>query len=123
MTSGQGQKLLEGLLMELVSRIPGALAAGLVDLDGFVMVGAGQWASTHRLGLVAAGALNVAEHALAELSLGVLENMHVRGRDGSVVLIRAGKDVVLVVATDGQAKIGTVLAPASEVAARIEGIA
>ncbi len=95
-------------------------AAAIVSTDGLVMASyIPEGIDDDRLGAMSAAMLSLGERAAMELGRGELEQVLVKGRDGFIILIHAGRDAVLTVLTSRTARLGLIFLDVKRTAAEI----
>lgn len=97
-------------LKTLVSSTPDLEGAATVSLDGLVLASvlpAGT--DEDRVSAMAAALLSLGERTSDELARGSLEQVYVKGSNGYIILMAAGREAVLEVIAGQGAKLGMVL--------------
>jgi predicted regulator of Ras-like GTPase activity (Roadblock/LC7/MglB family) len=97
-------------LKTLVSNTPDLEGAATVSLDGLVLASvlpAGT--DEDRVSAMAAALLSLGERTSDELARGSLEQVYVKGSNGYIILMAAGREAVLEVIAGQGAKLGMVL--------------
>ena len=101
---------IEGVLKLLVNSSPDIQGAALVTVDGLPIASAlPQGADEDRISAMAAAVLSMGERTVAELQRGALEEVHVKGSSGHVVLIQAGPEAVLETISGSGGKLGLII--------------
>jgi hypothetical protein len=101
---------IEGVLKLLVNSSPDIEGAALVTVDGLAIASAlPQGADEDRISAMAAAVLSMGERTVAELQRGTLEEVHVKGSSGHIVLIQAGPEAVLETISGSAGKLGLIL--------------
>ncbi len=85
-------------------------AAAVVSVDGLPIASAlPENVSPDRVAAMSAAMLSLGEGFCRELKRGTLEQVHVKGENGHVVLLAIGDKAVLTVLANEQAKLGIIL--------------
>lgn len=101
---------IEQILRSFVSSTAEVQGAALVSMDGLPLYAAlPTGTEENRVAAMAAALLALGERTLRELQRGELEQVYVKGKEGYVLVLRAGDDAVLEVITSNQAKLGLIL--------------
>jgi uncharacterized protein len=89
---------------------PEILAAALISQDGLVIASALKTEqSSERISAMSASILSLGEQIGKETDLGKLEQVHIQGETGHVVLMAVGEKAVLTTVVEAQAKMGIIL--------------
>lgn len=100
---------LQQTLHEVKTTIPGVEAAAIVSAEGLTIASVlPPDFDEERLVAMTAALLDVGQRTAAELALGQLEQVYIRGANGYVVMIPAGMDAVITVVLGKDAKLGLV---------------
>ncbi|GLR66229.1 hypothetical protein GCM10010909_09090 [Acidocella aquatica] len=102
------------LLSALNSSSADIQASALISTDGFVIasvLAAGM--DEDRVSALIAATLSLGERTAMELSRGSLEQVMISGRQGSVLIVRAGRDAVMCAIAAKSAKLGQLFQEAS----------
>ncbi len=111
---------LNSILAGLSASNPEIEACALVSSDGLVMASNfPPGMDEDRLGAMTAALLGMGERTSRELGRGELEQIHVQGKQGLVMLMGAGAEGVLAALCSGKAKLGLVLLDVTRAAAEI----
>ncbi len=97
-------------LKTLVANTPDVEGAATVSLDGLILASvlpAGT--DEDRVSAMAAALLSLGERTAEELARGTLEQVYVKGNNGYIILMQAGKEAVLETIAGPGAKLGMVL--------------
>lgn len=101
---------LDRILAELVSQVPEIEAASVVSFDGLPMASAlPDTMDEDRVAAMSAALLSLGERAAEGLGRGELSQVYVEGENGTVFLISADDEAVLVAVAARHAKIGLML--------------
>lgn len=97
------------VLQELIKNT-GLEGASLVSADGLPIASVLKpGMEEDRLAAMSAAILSLGERVSEELAKGVLEQITIKGADGYVILTGVGRDAVMVVLADNNAKLGLLL--------------
>lgn len=108
-TSSRSSRL-ERILAELVGQVPEVEAASVVSFDGLAMASAlPAGMDEDRVAAMSAALLSLGERAAEGLGRGALSQVFVEGENGTVFLISADDEAVLVAVTAKGAKTGLML--------------
>lgn len=111
---------LEAALADLLRALPEIEAAALVTVDGLPMASAlPDGMNEDRVAAMSAALLSLGERAADGLGRGGLAQVSIEGEDGSVHLLAAGEEAVLVAVTAAGAKAGLVLFELRRTAAQL----
>lgn len=89
---------------------PEVEAAALISPDGLIIASALKpEINADRISAMSASILSLGEGISKETGLGFLEQVHIQGRDGHIVLMAAGEKAVLTALITAQAKMGVLL--------------
>ena len=105
------------ILSALNSRTAGIQASALISTDGFIIASAlAAGMDEDRVSALIAATLSLGERTALELTRGNLEQVMVSGRQGPVLIIRAGRDAVLCAIAAKSTKLGLLFQDASAAA-------
>jgi len=111
---------LDRILAELVGQVPEIEAASVVSFDGLAMASAlPQEMDEDRVAAMSAALLSLGERAAEGLGRGLLSQVYVEGEDGTVFLISADDEAVLVAVAAKGAKTGLMLFEVRRAAAAV----
>ena len=111
---------LDRILTELVGQVPEILAASVVSFDGLAMASALPASMDEdRVAAMSAALLSLGERAAEGLGRGALSQVYVEGEDGTVFLISADDEAVLVAVAAKGAKVGLMLFEVRRAAAAV----
>jgi predicted regulator of Ras-like GTPase activity (Roadblock/LC7/MglB family) len=101
---------LDQILAELLRQTPGVEAAAVVSFDGLPMASAlPAGMDEDRVAAMSAALLSLAERASQDLGRGDLSQVYIEGEHGSVFLVSAKDEAVLIAVTAAGAKVGMML--------------
>jgi predicted regulator of Ras-like GTPase activity (Roadblock/LC7/MglB family) len=101
---------LDRILNDLLRQTPGIEAAAVVSFDGLPMVSAlPADMDEDRVAAMSAALLSLAERATQGLGRGALSQVYIEGENGTVFLVAAQDEGVLVAVTSAGAKVGMML--------------
>jgi len=111
---------LDRILAELVGQVPEIEAASVVSFDGLAMAAAlPPGMDEDRVAAMSAALLSLGERAAEGLGRGLLSQVYVEGEDGTVFLISADDEAVLVAVAAKGAKTGLMLFEVRRAAAAV----
>ena len=111
---------LDRILAELVGQVPEIEAASVVSFDGLAMASALPAAMDEdRVAAMSAALLSLGERAAEGLGRGELSQVYVEGEDGTVFLVSAEDEAVLVAVAAKGAKVGLMLFEVRRAAAAV----
>ena len=117
-TSRSGR--LDRILTELVGQVPEIEAASVVSFDGLAMASAlPVGMDEDRVAAMSAALLSLGERAAEGLGRGALSQVYVEGENGTVFLISADDEAVLVAVAAKGAKVGLMLFEVRRAAAAV----
>jgi len=98
---------LQASLIRLNQSAPEIRASAFVSLDGLMLASAlPPGTNEDAIAAMSATVLALGERTTREFAIGALNQVYFKGADGYILLQGAGDDGVLVVVTDGTAKLG-----------------
>jgi predicted regulator of Ras-like GTPase activity (Roadblock/LC7/MglB family) len=119
-TSTSRSSQLDRILTELVGQVPEIEAASVVSFDGLAMASALPAAMDEdRVAAMSAALLSLGERAAEGLGRGALSQVYVEGENGTVFLISADDEAVLVAVAAKGAKVGLMLFEVRRAAAAV----
>lgn len=122
--SGSGDardKLLRPVLRTLNGVSPDIEASAVVSGDGLVIASVlGDGVDPDRFGAMCASLLALADRAAQEISRGQLKQVLVEGELGTMLLVQAGNDAVLAVASRPTINLGMVFLEARRTAQKVQ---
>src|SRR5665213_1558214 len=111
---------LDRILRELLHQTPGAEAAAVVSFDGLPMASAlPPGMDEDRVAAMSAALLSLAERAAQGLGRGDLSQVYIEGENGTVFLVSAQDEAVLIAVTAADAKVGMMLYEVKLAASRV----
>jgi len=111
---------LDQILAELVGQVPEVEAAAVVSFDGLAMAAAlPAGMDEDRVAAMSAALLSLGERAAEGLGRGELSQIYVEGENGTVFLISADDEAVLVAVASHGAKVGLMLFEVRRAAASV----
>jgi predicted regulator of Ras-like GTPase activity (Roadblock/LC7/MglB family) len=97
-------------LRDLQVSTPDIEASAVVSLDGLIMASSlPPGVEEDRVSAMSAAMLSLGERIAGELGRGTLEQVHIRGENGYVILRAVGAEAVLTVLARGTARLGLLL--------------
>jgi len=122
-TGSSRSSRLDRILAELVGQVPEVEAASVVSFDGLAMASAlPHGMDEDRVAAMSAALLSLGERAAEGLGRGALSQVFVEGEDGTVFLISADDEAVLVAVTAKGAKTGLMLFEVRRAAAAVADV-
>lgn len=101
---------MEEILKRLRNDTPGVSAVALVSNDGLIIASLlPDNIEDERVAAISAALINQGETSAEDAMLGEMSQISIRGKDGFIIITRAGKDTLLTVFTTTSAKLGLVL--------------
>jgi uncharacterized protein len=111
---------LDQILAELVGQVPEVEAAAVVSFDGLAMAAAlPAGMDEDRVAAMSAALLSLGERAAEGLGRGELSQIYVEGENGTVFLVSADDEAVLVAVASRGAKVGLMLFEVRRAAASV----
>jgi uncharacterized protein len=111
---------LDQILAELVGQVPEVEAAAVVSFDGLAMAAAlPAGMDEDRVAAMSAALLSLGERAAEGLGRGELSQFYVEGENGTVFLVSADDEAVLVAVASRGAKVGLMLFEVRRAAAAV----
>ncbi|MCP5094725.1 MAG: hypothetical protein GY943_04150 [Chloroflexi bacterium] len=96
-------------LKDLQAGTPDIEASAVVSVDGLIMASSlPAGVDEDRISAMSAAMLSLGDRIASELARGTLEQVHIKGTDGIIVLKAIGEDAVLTVLARAQAKLGLI---------------
>ncbi|NLF52067.1 MAG: hypothetical protein GX577_13115 [Leptolinea sp.] len=97
-------------LNQMQASSPDIEASAIVSVDGLTIASAlPHGVEEDRVSAMSAAMLSLGERISGELGRGTLEQIYIKGDQGSVMLMSVGNDAVLTVLAREQAKLGLIL--------------
>lgn len=117
------QEMLQTILNDLRSASGDIVGCAIISRDGLTMASSlAEKVDENRVGAMSAAMLALGEKTGMELGCGELNQVMVKGTNGYVLLIEAGKDAVLTVMTNSEAKLGLIFLDSTRAADHIAEI-
>ena len=124
MTKSRADQMVERL-RAMQAAAPDIEASAIVSVDGLIMASAlQQGVEEDRVSAMSAAMLSLGERISGELGRGSLEQVYIKGDNGSILLTSVGVEAVLTALTRQQAKLGLIfleMRRAAEDLARLVG--
>jgi len=103
-------QLMVDRLNQMQASSPDIEASAIVSVDGLTIASAlPHGVEEDRVSAMSAAMLSLGERISGELGRGTLEQIYIKGDQGSVMLMSVGNDAVLTVLAREQAKLGLIL--------------
>lgn len=116
-------KNLHSILKDLNNMSLDIEASGIISTDGLMIASALPTSmDDDRVGAMSASMLSLGDRTSQELNRGSLEQVLIKGKDGYVLMIHAGKDAVLTVLAKPDAKLGLIFLDVKRAAEQIEDL-
>ncbi len=116
-------QLLIDRMRKLQDASPNIEASAVVSIDGLIIASAlPEEVSPDRVSAMSAAMLSLGEGFCRELARGSLEQVHIKGENGYVILLSAGEKAVLTVLVSAQSKLGLIFFELRRAAADLEQI-
>ena len=120
LSAGSRSERLDGALSALLQQTPEIEAAAVVSFDGLPMASAlPAGMDEDRVAAMSAALLSLGERAAEGLGRGELSQVYVEGEDGTVFLVSADDEAVLVAVAAKGAKVGLMLFEVRRAAAAV----
>lgn len=120
-TGAVRDKLLRPVLRTLNSVSPDIEASAVVSGDGLTIAAVlGDGVDRDRFGAMCASLLALADRAAQEISRGQLKQVLIEGERGTMLLVQAGNDTVLAVASRPTTNLGMVFLEARRAALKVQ---
>ncbi len=123
-TKSRAEQLVDRL-RAMQAAAPDIEASAVVSVDGLIMASAlQQGVEEDRVSAMSAAMLSLGERIAGELGRGSLEQVYIKGDNGSILLTSVGAEAVLTALTRQQAKLGLIfleMRRAAEDLARLVG--
>lgn len=108
MTKSRSQLMVDRL-RDLQASSPDIEASAVVSVDGLTIASAlPQGVEEDRVAAMSAAMLSLGERIASELGRGTLEQVHIKGAEGYVILMSVGEDAVLTALAREQARLGLI---------------
>ena len=120
-TGAMRDKLLRPVLRALNGVSPDIEASAVITSDGLTIAAVlGDGVDRDRFGAMCASLLALADRAAQEISRGQLKQVLVEGEHGTMLLVQAGNDTVLAVASRPTTNLGMVFLEARRAALKVQ---
>ena len=111
---------LDVLLRKLLSAIPEVTAAAIVSVEGLPISSAlAADVDETRIAAMTAAILSLAERAIHEMSKGDFQEILIKGTEGYLLVLQAGRNAVLTVSTTPDIRLGLILLDAKRTCEKI----
>ncbi|MFX1237953.1 MAG: roadblock/LC7 domain-containing protein [Promethearchaeota archaeon] len=111
---------LDVLLRKLLSTMPEVTAAAIVSVEGLPISSAlAADVDETRIAAMTAAILSLAERAIHEMSKGDFQEIYIKGTDGYLIVLQAGRNAVLTVSTTIDIRLGLILLDAKRTCEKI----
>ena len=111
---------LDVLLRKLLSAIPEVTAAAIVSVEGLPISSAlASDVDETRIAAMTAAILSLAERAIHEMNKGDFQEILIKGTDGYLLVLQAGRNAVLTVSTTIDIRLGLILLDAKRACEKI----
>jgi predicted regulator of Ras-like GTPase activity (Roadblock/LC7/MglB family) len=108
MTKSRADQMVERL-QTMQAAAPDIEASAIVSVDGLIMASAlQQGVEEDRVSAMSAAMLSLGERISSELGRGSLEQVYIKGDEGSIVLTSVGEEAVLTAMARHEAKLGLI---------------
>lgn len=108
MTKSRADQMVERL-RTMQAAAPDIEASAIVSVDGLIMASAlQQGVEEDRVSAMSAAMLSLGERISSELGRGTLEQVYIKGDEGSIVLTSVGEEAVLTAMARHDAKLGLI---------------
>jgi len=119
----RNKSILRAILRTLNASSPDIEASAAISSDGLVIASVfGEGVDPDRFGAMCASLLALADRAAQEIARGALKQVLVEGENGTMLLVQAGAEVVLAVATARTLNLGMVFIEARKTAQKIQDV-
>ncbi|MFX1384190.1 MAG: roadblock/LC7 domain-containing protein [Promethearchaeota archaeon] len=111
---------LDIILRKLLSAIPEVTAAAIVSVEGLPISSAlAADIDETRIAAMTAAILSLAERAIHEMNKGDFQEILIKGTDGYLLVLQAGRNAVLTVSTTPDIRLGLILLDAKRTCEKI----
>jgi len=98
------------LLNKLLGANPEVTFAAIVSAEGLpIAYGLPQWIDETRIAAMTATLLSLSERAIIEMGKGDFDQLYIKGSEGYLLVMQAGPDMVLIVSTKKNVRLGFIL--------------
>lgn len=114
-------ELMVDRLRDLQATTPEIEGAGVVSVDGLIMASSlPAGVEEDRVSAMSAAMISLGERISGELGRGMLEQVHIKGGDGYVILMSIGEEAVLTTLVREGAKLGLIFLDMRRTASDLE---
>jgi len=111
---------LDSILLKLITTIPEINAATIVSTEGEIIASAlPQDVDEVTIAVMTAALLSLAESAITLIKSGEFEQLFIRGRDGYLIVLPAGRNAVLSISTTRDVRLGLIYLDCKRVSEQI----
>lgn len=101
---------LDDSLKKLLNAVPGIKAVAFVSTEGLpIAVALPQEVDETKIAAMVAALLSLSKSAIIEMQKGDFDQLHIRGSEGYLLVIKAGPDAILMISVDKDEKLGLIL--------------
>ncbi|MFX1277606.1 MAG: roadblock/LC7 domain-containing protein [Promethearchaeota archaeon] len=119
-TMSDTPETLDIILRKLLSAIPEVTAAAIVSVEGLPISSAlAADIDETRIAAMTAAILSLAERAIHEMNKGDFQEILIKGTDGYLLVLQAGRNAVLTVSTTPDIRLGLILLDAKRTCEKI----
>jgi uncharacterized protein len=114
-------ELMVDRLRDLQATTPEIEGAGVVSVDGLIMASSlPAGVEEDRVSAMSAAMISLGERISGELGRGMLDQVHIKGNDGYVILMSVGEEAVLTTLVREGAKLGLIFLDMRRTASDLE---
>jgi predicted regulator of Ras-like GTPase activity (Roadblock/LC7/MglB family) len=114
-------ELMVDRLRDLQATTPEIEGAGVVSVDGLIMASSlPAGVEEDRVSAMSAAMISLGERIAGELGRGALDQVHIKGNDGYVILMSVGEEAVLTTLVREGAKLGLIFLDMRRTASDLE---
>jgi hypothetical protein len=114
-------ELMVDRLRDLQATTPEIEGAGVVSVDGLIMASSlPAGVEEDRVSAMSAAMISLGERIAGELGRGALDQVHIKGNDGYVILMAVGEEAVLTTLVREGAKLGLIFLDMRRTASDLE---
>ncbi|MFO8019183.1 MAG: roadblock/LC7 domain-containing protein [Promethearchaeia archaeon] len=112
---------LDDILKKLLASIPEVKSAAVVSVEGLPIASVlPQGVDETRIAAMTAAILSLGERAAMEMNKGDLQQIYVKGSNGYLLVLEAGKNAVLTVSTTSDVRLGLIFLDCKRTCQKIE---
>ncbi len=116
-------ELMVDRLRDLQATTPEIEGAGVVSVDGLIMASSlPAGIEEDRVSAMSAAMISLGERISGELGRGGLDQVHIKGNGGYVILMSVGEEAVLTTLVRGGAKLGLIFLDMRRTVSDLEGL-